>query len=744
MTDIDRVDGLVKATGAARYAADHRFDDLAHGHLVLSTIGKGTITSMDVAAARRAPGVLAVFTPFDALPLHGPITIGLAPILGESRLPLQQPGDRSVGYHGQIIGLVIARTWEQARDAAALFKTEYAAQQPQASLRDGTPEALPQWKRMEILADGVRGIDEALESSHAVAGGTYSQPPKHHNAMEPHATVAIWQGERLTLHSATQGPAAHSWEMAAALGVEEKNVHVVCPHVGGAFGGKATTWAPAVLAAAAARECGVPVKIVVTREQLYTVTGHRPAVYQTVRIGAARDGAVNAVKFDAVSSVSRAGGVVEFPGRVALTAYKTPNLYVDNRGVQLDFPPSTIMRAPTDEPGSFAMESAMDELAVELGMDPIELRLKNDLIVAFPRPPEESRSLPFSSKHLDECYRVGAERFGWDKRRATPGTVRDGDWLIGLGMSAGVLGASRSPYAMRVMFRANGTVAVDTASADLGTGLRTVLAAVCADSLGIPVAKVKAGLGDSTLPVERSTPYSGYGAVGSGSTGKAAPAVREVAQAATKALIEHAITHARSPFQGMDPAGVRYEDGVLRAGDRAVGFGELLTLTGTREMGASEVSKPEPGPSQYTFASFVAHFCEVRVNRWTREPRLSRFLAIADAGAIVNVKTARGQIAGSVAFGVGHALLEGTRIEAATGRTANANLADYLIPTNADLPNIEVHFLNHPDTALSPVGARGIGELGTIGSAAAVANAIYNATGKRVRDLPITIDKLLA
>ncbi|GAA2121377.1 xanthine dehydrogenase family protein molybdopterin-binding subunit [Actinomadura alba] len=733
---ISRVDGPVKVTGAARYAADHDFTDLAYGHLVLSTIGAGTIRSMDVAAARRAPGTIAVFTPFDRPALHGPLP-GLAPVLGENRLPLQ---DREVRYHGQIIGLVIARTFEQARHAATLIDVGYDARRPDASFADGIADArpVPEFPPVDILADGVRSIDEAIENSPVTAGGTYSQPPKHPNAMEPHAAVAVWQRGKLTLYSGTQGPAAHALEMATALGVDETDVHVVNPHVGGGFGGKATTWAPTMLAAAAARACKRPVKLVVTREQLYTVTGHRPAVSQKVVLGAGRDGALTAVKHEAVSSRSNSGTGLELPGRVTLKFYQSLNIHVSHRAVPLDIPTATIMRAPADEPGSFALESAMDELAYRLGMDPIDLRRRNDLSVSL------ENGKPFSSKHLDECYRVGAARFGWSRRKANPGAVRDGEWLVGMGMSMGVLQAASGagPTAMRVRFHANGTASVAAATADLGTGMRTVLAAVAADGLGLPVERIRVAVGDSTLPVVPG-PYSGYGAVGSGSTFNNAPAVQDAARAAQRALIRHATEEQRSPFHGMDPGEVRYEGGVLRARNLTVPFGRLLTLTRTPHEGVTEVTAPGPEQQQYAFASFAAHFCEVRVNRWTREPRVSRFTTVVDAGTIINAKTAASQITGGVIFGLGQALLEDTTFEPATGRMANANLADYLLPVNADVPAMDVHFLDHPDTKISSIGARGLGELGTIGAAAAVANAIYNATGKRIRDLPITCDKLL-
>jgi xanthine dehydrogenase YagR molybdenum-binding subunit len=391
------------------------------------------------------------------------------------------------------------------------------------------------------------------------------------------------------------------------------------------------------------------------------------------------------------------------------------------------------MRAPGEESGSFALESAMDELAVALRMDPVELRLRNYATV-YP-----GRGVPWSGKHLDECYRVGAAAAGWSRRNPTPRAVVDGDWLVGLGMASAVYPANRLPTTVTVRFRADGTAAVATATADLGTGMWTVLAILGADALGLPLERIRPDLGDSALP-------DNLGAFGSSSTASVAAALGAAARAATAALIALAAGHERSPLHGADPADVTYVAGELAAGGRRVRFADLLEATGTDGVegsGTDAQGGTGADPTRYAFHSFGAHFCELRVNRWTGEPRLTRITTAIDAGRIVNPKAARSQIVGGVIFGIGQALTEGARVEADTGRIANANLADYLLPVNADVPPIDVHFVEHPDTTFNPVGVRGLGELGTVGTAAAIANAAYNATGVRVRELPMTLEKLL-
>jgi xanthine dehydrogenase YagR molybdenum-binding subunit len=722
---VNRVDGRLKVTGSAKYAADYDVDGVCHGYLVLSTVGQGTIETMDTSAAEASPGVLAVYTPFN------PLALTNAPGGGNPNwVPLQ---DTEIRHYGQIIGLVVAETFEQARHAARQVRVGYAARPPAASFVDGIPNAtVPGGQAVvDILAEGVASIDDALAASEVTVSGTYQQPPKHHHAMEPHAVLAVWQDDQLTAYTGSQAPISHAQRIASVLGLDPAQVRVISQHVGGGFGNKASTWTHDLVTAAAARALGRPVKTVLTREQTFTITGHRSAVAQTVTLGAARDGTLIALKHDAYSSLSTSGWTYESaPGTTSRMLYQTANLHVGQKVVTLDVPPSTVMRAPGEESGSFALECAMDELADALRMDPVALRMKNYATVL------PGRGVPWSSKHLDECYQVGVEMSGWSRRNPVPRSVIDGDWLVGMGMATAVYPANRFRTTVRVRLQADGTASVATATADLGTGMWTVLSIMGADSLGLPLHRIRPDLGDSTLP--RNT-----GAFGSSSTASVASALRAAADSAKQALIQLAVENERSPLYGLSPDDVSYQDGDLVAPGRRAGFAAVLEATGTA---AVEGTGNDSGgdASRYAFHSFGAHFCEIRVNRWTGEPRLSRITTVIDAGRIVNQKTARSQIAGGVIFGIGQALLEGARVEPATGRIANTNLMDYLLPVNLDVPPIDVHFVEYPDTVFNPVGVRGIGELGTVGVAAAIANAVYNATGLRVRELPITLDKLLS
>ncbi|MBZ9645675.1 xanthine dehydrogenase family protein molybdopterin-binding subunit [Streptomyces sp. PSKA30] len=727
---VSRVDGRRKVTGGADYAADQHLDNMAYGYLVTSTVGRGTIRSMDVKAARRSPGVVDIYTPFNPLKLYTPVQTH-----GETRVPLQ---DTDVRYFGQIIGLVVAETLEQARDAAALVTADYDARPAKVQLSEGLPGTVPtlpgqggEHPSYEHLAPGVRSIDEALEASEVTLEATYTHNPQHHGAMEPHATVALWRDGHLTAYSGTQGPMVHARLMAQGLGVDTDQVRVVNPYVGGAFGSKVPTWPDSFLTAAAARALGRPVKLVLTREQVFVLGGHRPAATQTLRLGASRRGVLNAISHNAVSTLSASGTHYMTPaGQTSRFLYATANLSIDQRVAILDIPPACAMRAPNEGPGLFALETALDELAVQLGIDPIELRMRNYAT----KVPGEDRT--WSSKHLEECYRVGARRFGWSDRDSRPRRRVEGEWLIGTGMASALYPAGRGPVTVRISLRDDGTAVVSTATADIGTGMWTAVAMMGADSLELPLDRVVPKIGDSALP-------PGAMAVGSTATGNTAPGVFQAAQDVKAALIELAVTHARSPLHGLKPEDITYSQGRLRAGGRSVPFADVLAATDRHSVESTASVGPGEERQKYAFHCFGAHFAEVRVNRYTGEARVNRFTSVLDIGRVINAKTARSQVEGGVIFGIGHALLEGCVRDEGTGRIANGTFGDYLLPVNADIPPIDVHFLDHPDTIHNPLGARGVGELGACGSSAAVGNAIYHATGIRVRDLPITLDKLL-
>jgi xanthine dehydrogenase YagR molybdenum-binding subunit len=743
--ETDRVDGRLKVTGAAEYSGDYRAADLAHAHLVTSTIARGRVTGFDTAAALASPGVLRVYTaPDPRLPLY--LATGQAAGFTENYLPLNT---EMIHFRGQAIAMVVAESPEQARDAAALVTATYDAQPPRTSIADeprvpagptisGAPSSL------NILAPGVGSIDAALAASDVVVEAEFHQNIQHQAAMEPHAVLAVWHGDQLTIHAGAQIPAAYALGMAQRLGVLPQNVQLITKYVGGGFGARVVLWSDTPLAAAAAKELGRPVRLVLTREQMFTLTGHRSHLTQTVRLGASREGVLNAVSHRSVAERPTTISFTMTPAHSTSDAlYRTPNLHVDAQLAVLDIPGSRAMRGPNEAPGSFALETAMDELAVATGVDPVTLRLRNNATAS------PSTGLPWSSKYLEECYRVGAERFGWSARSATPRARVDGQWLYGSGMATAIYPAHRRlGVVVRVRLRDDDTAVVSTATSDLGTGSATMVAVTGADALGIPMQRVTPEIGDTVLP-------PGAPAVGSSGTHATVPMVVDAARNVIAELKRVAVTAERSPWHGAAVEELRYERGILHGLGHSMTFGRLLTVIGSPGIYMESAPGGQPVPG-YVHHSFGAHFCEVRVNRFTGETRVTRFTSVADGGRVINAKAARSQLVGGVIFGIGHALLEENHLELDTGRLANSTLADYLVPVNADVPDIDVVMLDRPDPVLTgplgdgsedvgtqSLGARGLGEIGTVGSAAAIGNAVYNATGIRVRDVPITLDKLI-
>jgi len=719
-----RLDGPLKVTGRARYGLDHNFPGMAYGYVVLSTIAHGEIEAMDVTATKSAPGVIGVYTPFDPLELRRPNS----PLFGETWVPLQ---DREVTYYGQPIGFVVAATFEQARDAAMLIEVSYLPRPALTSLEDGLASAEDAPPAMDgappsltVLAPGVESIEDALAASPVVVEATYTTATQNHAAMEPHSAVAVWDAGALTVYSGNQGANLQAAELAGALDIDVSTVHAVNPFVGGAFGGKGRTSAPAFLAAAAARALDRPIKAALTREQVFTATAGRAATVQTITIGADPNGTLIALRHDSVCSTPVDRSFVEPTSHgTSREWYTTQNLAISQKMVPLNIPPTTFMRAPGEAPGSFALESAIDELAVALHMDPIELRLRNNSTA----PP--GRDLQWSSKHLDECFQIGAARFGWAHR--SPHGHTDGDWLVGLGAATAMFPALRFPATVGVTLLADDTAEVATSGADPGTGLLTVLSLVGAESLDISPDRITPRLGDSALPP---------GGLSGGSTATAS-AGTAIMIAATKVL-DDLLAVASSPGAPFDGLETTYADGRVLAGGRSMTFGEVLRAVDRSSLSATGSSAPGEEMTKHSFSSFGAQFCEVRVHRWTREARVSRMLGVFDAGRIINDTMARSQISGGMIWGLSAALHEGMEIEQ-SGRLANGDFASYLLPVNADVPEIDVHFVQYPDTLHNALGARGIGEIGTVGVAAAIANAVHNATGIRVRHIPIMIEDLL-
>ncbi|CAB5082175.1 xanthine dehydrogenase family protein molybdopterin-binding subunit [Burkholderia cenocepacia] len=727
---LDRVDGVLKVTGGAHYAAEFADARLAHAVLVTSTIASGRIESIDAARARAMPGVLIVITHENAMRLPDGGRPPLSPPAGR-RLTLLQ--DDTVRYSNEPVAVVVAETLEQATDAANAVQVRYRASEAVLDFAQAKHGARVPPKQQGRAMDTQRGdLDAGLREGAVRIDATYTTPMQHHNPIEPHATMARWDGPMLTLHDATQGVSGTSAAVAAVFGIAPEQVRVISPFLGGGFGCKGSSWSHVSLCAMAAKQVGRPVRLALTRPQMFGPVGGRPFTEQRIVLAARQDGTLTAMRHDTIATTSTFEDWMETCGMPSRILYAVPNHATTHRIVSLNVGTPTFMRAPGEASGSFALESAMDELAWRLGMDPVALRLANYAEVD----PQDGK--PWSSNALRECYRVGAQRFGWSRRAGAPRTMRDGDTLIGLGMAAATYPANRSEASARARILPDGTAEVASGTQDIGTGTYTVMTQVAADALGFAPRNVRFVLGDSSLP---RAPVSG----GSQSAASVAPAVREAAWQARAKLIALAIADPGSPLHGAAADDVTVDNGWIvhrGAPSRRDPAAAVLARAGGRPIDAQATTKPGDEKSRYASHSFGAVFAEVRVDAELGTIRVPRIVGVYSVGRLLNAKTARSQLIGGMVWGLGTALEEGSHLDVRHGRFTNANLAEYHVPVNADIGALDVSFVDESDTHFNPLGIRGIGEIGITGVPAAIANAVYHATGVRVRDLPITLDKV--
>jgi xanthine dehydrogenase YagR molybdenum-binding subunit len=684
---IDRIDGKAKVTGATRYAGDTRAKHPAVGVIVTSTVGRGIVARIDVREAEAAPGVVLVLSHENA-PAQAPFKRD-----GDRNArPKPQLSEARVHYYGEPVALVVADTFEQATAAARLVRVSYQTEVGAYDLEGGrrfayTPAKLVQGKPDSSLGDFDKGFAQGAQTIDA----TYTTPYQSHNPMELVASLAQWDGDKLTVHCAAQLVDAAHHSIASTLRIPLENVEVVSAFIGGGFGGKLPIHADAILAALAAKQLKRPVKVTLTRQQMFSVATHRAATIQRVRLAAGADGMLTAIAHEVMSQSARMDEFVESAAASTRSMYAAPNRLTRHRVVPLDLPVADSMRAPGDAVGQLAIEQAMDELAYKLDLDPIELRLRNE-----PREDPE-KHIPYSTRKLVECLQRGAAEFGWEKRPRVPGLLKDGSWLVGLGVAGAIRGNYRRPATARVRMDENRHVTVEMDMTDIGTGSYTIFAQVAADALGVPIEQVTVRLGDSSYP---QTPGSG----GSFGAASCAPAVHDACMAIKKKL------------------------------DAGQGPGNLQ---------AEVKSAPDDEFKKFSQYSYGAHFAEVGVDSTTGEVRLRRMLGVFDIGRIYNSKTARSQLIGGMIWGVGSALHENAVIDPRYGLFVNHDLAGYHVPVHADIPAVDAIMLAGFDDKSNELGSKGAGELGICGAGAAVANAIYNACGVRICDYPITPDKVL-
>lgn len=728
---ISRSEGRLKVTGAVHYTGDIAIVDALHASIVSTTIANGRTVSIDTSAAEKAPGVFRVFT-YRNMPRMNPTPKPWSHLHphGQSYLPLQ---DDQIHYAGQPIALVVADTLDRAAYAGTLIRVECEEQRPIVFGPQSIKDAFDPPQFLWPVASSVGDAEGAITASPVKIEGTYTTSDRHHNQMEPHATTASWDPDGvLTLYETTQHIFGAKELVSIVLGVPLEKVNVICHFLGGGFGGKAYVWPHTLMAALAARVLNRPVRVQLTRAQMYSMVGHQPGSLQRISLGADKDGKLNGIRHESVTPTSVFDNYIEY------SALSSRSLWGASRGISTNHKivhvnrnTPTAMRSPHEALGHFALESAMDELAYAIRVDPVDLRLLNDTQID----PDTTR--PFSTRAMRKCLMDGAARFGWEKRTPEPRSMRDGRYLIGQGMAGAIYTHWRWPAEARVTLNRDGSALVETGSHDLGTGTYTVLQQVAADTLGLPVERVTVRIGDTRLP--RS-----HASIGSATMANAGASVMLAAKAARDKAIEMARIGNEAPFVDSEASEVSVSEGKLMIVKKnlEIAYSDLLVRNGLTSLtGDGNYDPSAEGPK--AIFSFSAVFAEVRVDPDFGLVRLNRFVGVYDCGRVINPKTARSQAIGGIIWGVGQALLEQSETDPAMGRFLSRNFSGYLVPTNADIPKLDISFADEFDDEASPIGAKGLGELTAVSVAPAIANAVYHATGKRVRDLPITVEKLL-
>jgi xanthine dehydrogenase YagR molybdenum-binding subunit len=727
-----RYEGIAKVTGQVKYAAEFSQpfakSALLYAYIVQSTIPSGTIRSIDRTAADRAPGVVAILTPFNALKLNP------GPPQPPARRNLSILQDANVYYNGQPVAVVVAKSLNEAKAAGALLKFNYAPKPAMIGIKDRVGDARwPKNPGKEPAGDHRGDLQAGFARSTVIIENTYTTPIQHHNPMEPHATIAWWDGEKLNVYDSTQYISGVKQSLAKTMDIPVDYVHVMDPVVGGGFGSKGSMWSHVPLCAMAAKVTGKPVKLVLDRGQMFGPVGGRPATINRIKLGANADGKLMAVQQDVVMNASVMEDFVEHAEGPAKMLYMSEANAVSAKIVEVNLGISTFMRAPGEAPGTAVLEIAMDELAEKLKMDPVQLRLANYAEM------DPSHDRPWTDKHLRDCYSQAAERFGWSKRNPTPRSVTDGNAWIGYGMATATYPANRSAAQAVVRLLPGGKLFVGSGTQDLGTGTYTIMAQQAAAGLDMDPKMVEVKLGDSTLP---KAPVSG----GSQSSASVLPAIQDATTQLKLKLADLAIADTASPLHGLAITDIAVKGGRLvntKNPSQSDGLADLVARNGGHPVEAMGSAEPGQAKDAMTANSWGAVFAEVAVDKDTHMVKVRRVVGTYDIGTLLNEKTGKNQLMGGIVWAISFALYEAAHVDPVYGRVANESLAEYHVPVNADIGTIDVTVLNIPDLKFNPIGSRGIGEIGITGAAAAVANAIYNATGKRIREYPITPDKIM-